>query len=87
MGEASDCESPKQACVDYSYFDVGEVEFFTDHRTCGPVVESTHVYKQIERGVAEQYAVSPTSEFGLVLLRNGSHQCTVSWFFSNVFLG
>ena len=73
MGKASDCESPEQACVDYSYFDVGEVEFFTDDRSGGPVVESTHVDEQVKRGVAEQDAVSPASEFGLILLRNRSH--------------
>ena len=87
MAEVSECESPEQACIYYSYFNVAEVKFFTDDRTGGPVVESAHVDEQIERGVAEQYAVSPTSEFGLVLSRNGSHQCTVSRFFSNVFLG
>ena len=80
MGEASECESPEQACIDYSYFDVGEVEFFTDHRTCGPVVESTHIDEQVERCVAEQYAMPPASELGLILLRNGSHRCTVSRF-------
>jgi len=66
---------------------VAEVEFFTDYRTGGPVVESTHVDEQVERCVAEQDTVSPASEFSLILLRNGSHRCTVSRFFSNVFLG
>lgn len=56
---------------------MAEVELFSHDWSGWPVIESPHVYEQVESRVAEQYLVSPSSKFGLVCVFGSCHGSTL----------
>ena len=75
VGHVTDCKAPQEARVDDSDLNMREVELLAHHGSGGPVVEATHVDEQVEGGVAEEDAVSPSTEFGMVGVGRRCHRC------------